>query len=357
MPLALGCQQLRTGVSMMRSPAQDRVVGRAVHASLLLVLLLASVPAGAEVRTITATGEYRMGDNDTRTDAKRLALLDAKRLALEKTGTYLEGVTEVKNLQVTKDEIRTYTAGVVEVVEQETRSAMEGETTVVRVDVTVKIDPAAVARQIEALRKNEHAQEELRHVREEADRLRQEVEAKTKELAALKSKTDAESLLKEREQAFAKLDAHDLVVQAWRVPVGQRVEFGEGGVPPPQDRASMKAMLQRALVLDPSNARAHLTLGHLLQEEGNLNGAIREYREALRFKPDLARAHAGLGRALLASGRRDEAVREFRIFLQTAPPIPANQRLIEKVRLKLQELEGSPDRPPLPRRKPREKAR
>src|SRR5579883_1684897 len=236
-PLALGCQQLRTETRTMRSPGQDRSAGLAACASLVLLTLLAASPARAEVRTIAATGEYRMGDNDTRADAKRLALLDAKRLALEKTGTYLEGVTEVKNLQVTQDEIKTYTAGVVEVVEQETRSTMEGETTVVRVDVTVKIDTAAVAQQIEALRKNEHAQEELRHAREEADRLRQEVEAKTKELAALKSKTGAEPLLKEREQAFAKLDAHDLVVQAWRVPVGQRVEFGEGGVPPPQDRA------------------------------------------------------------------------------------------------------------------------
>ena len=73
---------------------------------------LAPGPAVAEVRTLTATGEYRMGDNDTRTDAKRLALLDAKRLALEQAGTYLESVTEVKNLQVSRDELRAYTAGI-----------------------------------------------------------------------------------------------------------------------------------------------------------------------------------------------------------------------------------------------------
>ncbi len=337
---------------------RHRVPGRgiaptAVIGTMILALLVVS-PTQAEVRTIAATGEYRMGDNDTRADAKRLALLDAKRLVLEKTGTYLEGVTEVKNLQVTRDEIRTYTAGIVEVVEQETRSTMEGETTVVRVDMTAKIDTDVVARQIEELRKHEQAKEELQQAWEEADRLRQEVEAKTKELAALKSKTGAEPLRKEREQALAKLDANELVARTWRVPVGQRGEFGEGGMPPAQDRASMKAMLQQAVALDPSNARAHLTLGHLLQEEGNPNGAIREYREALRVKPDLARAHAGLGRALLASGSRDEAVREFRLFLKMAQPTPANQRLIEKVRHKLRELEGSPDRRSGPRRRPRE---
>src|SRR5574341_2609231 len=124
-------------------------------AVLAIWIWLAPAAAATEVRTLTATGEYRMGDNDTKTDAKRLALLDAKRQALEQVGTYLEGVTEVKNLRVTKDEIRSYTAGIVEVVEQATRTTLEGETTVVRVDVTVKVDTAVVTRQLGELRKNE----------------------------------------------------------------------------------------------------------------------------------------------------------------------------------------------------------
>lgn len=94
-----------------------------------LLITLAPCFASAEIQTITATGEYRMGDNDTRTDAKRLALLDAKRLALEKAGTYLESVTEIKNLQVSHDELRAYTAGIVEVTEQATKDVMEGAPT------------------------------------------------------------------------------------------------------------------------------------------------------------------------------------------------------------------------------------
>ena len=324
-----------------------------LSASTGLLAWLAVSPADAELRTITATGEYRMGDNDTRTDAKRLALMDAKRLALEQAGTYLESVSEVKNLQVSRDEIRTYAAGIVEVKEQAASSKMEGETTVVHVDVTVQIDTAVVARQIDALRKNEHAKEELQQARAEAERLKQEVEAKGRELAALKSKAGAEPLLKEREQVFAKLDAQDLVVRAWR-PIGSRGGFGEGESLPAQDQASAKAMILQAITLDPANARAHLTLGHLLQEEGNFKGAAREFREALRLNPDLARAHAGLGRALLADGRRDDAAREFRMFLKTVKPTQANQRLIEKVQHKLQELEGPQNRPAGHRRRPRD---
>lgn len=97
---------------------------------------------------VHATGEYSMGDNDTRTDAKRLALLDAKRLALERAGTYIESITEVKNLALAKEEIRAYTAGIVEVVELATRTVLEGHTTVIRVDVTAKIDTDTIGRQI-----------------------------------------------------------------------------------------------------------------------------------------------------------------------------------------------------------------
>lgn len=43
---------------------------RATALSVLLLLHAVLVaPAAAEIKTITATGEYRMGDNDTRTDA------------------------------------------------------------------------------------------------------------------------------------------------------------------------------------------------------------------------------------------------------------------------------------------------
>ena len=55
--------------------------------SLLTTLLPVAVQA--EVRIVTAQGEYRMGDRDTREDAVRLATEAAKRNALEQVATYL----------------------------------------------------------------------------------------------------------------------------------------------------------------------------------------------------------------------------------------------------------------------------
>jgi hypothetical protein len=48
-------------------------------------------------------------------DAKTFAINDAKRNALEQAGTYLESHTTVLNYQLVKDEIITFSAGLVEV--------------------------------------------------------------------------------------------------------------------------------------------------------------------------------------------------------------------------------------------------
>src|SRR5262245_13638157 len=111
----------------------------------------------AEVRVVNAQGEHRMGDRDTREDAIRLATEAAKRNALEQVAVYLESVTIVDGLDVTKDEIRTYTAGLVLVLEQETNTTLDGDTIVVKTDLVAQIDTDEVRQAITALRENEDA--------------------------------------------------------------------------------------------------------------------------------------------------------------------------------------------------------
>ncbi len=115
----------------------------------------------AEVRVVTAQGEHRMGDRDTREDAIRLATERAKRNALEQVATYLESITIVDGMDVTKDEIRTYTAGIVLVLDQQTSTSLDGETIVITVDLVTQVDTEEVAHAIVALRENEDARHQL----------------------------------------------------------------------------------------------------------------------------------------------------------------------------------------------------
>lgn len=83
----------------------------------LLMLALASV-ASAEVKEIVAEGSYTIGDRDTRETAKKHAVQDAMRIAVEKAGVYVESYSEVKNYQLTRDEINILAAGLVQVYDE-----------------------------------------------------------------------------------------------------------------------------------------------------------------------------------------------------------------------------------------------
>jgi len=67
---------------------------------------------------------------------------------------------------------------------------------------------------------------------------------------------------------------------------------------------------------------AHINLGYALQNKGDLDGAIREYRQALSLNPNLtvaAVAHNNLGNALQDKGDFDGAIREYRQTLSLNP--------------------------------------
>ena len=113
---------------------------------------------------VVSQGDYRMGDRDTREDALRLATEAAKRNALEQVATYLESMTVVEGFEVTKDEITTYTAGLVVVHDQQTNLSLDGDTVVITVDLTSQVDTEEVAQAILALRENEDARLQARRI-------------------------------------------------------------------------------------------------------------------------------------------------------------------------------------------------
>jgi hypothetical protein len=157
-----------------------------------------------------------MTDHDTRTDAVRLAVEAAKRDALEQVATYLESVTEVKQMDVTRDEIRSYTAGVVTVLDQQITTRLEDPNTVViQVDLTAQVDPEEVAHAIAALRENESATTQLAAMRSETDQLRQQLDAANQALATAVSPEQVQSLQQERQSLLNQLQSNAYVSQAW----------------------------------------------------------------------------------------------------------------------------------------------
>jgi hypothetical protein len=174
-----------------------------------LALLRGVAPSGAAITEIEATGRYHLGDNDTRLDGHRLAMMQAKRNALEKAGTYVESITEVKDFQLTRDDIRTYTAGIVQVEEtSEPKWEMIGPTLRVTVSVKARVDTDVVTNKIAALRQNKGATQELREARKKTEENEKKIAALNQKLkTAKKGSKAAQEARQQRENAFAGIDA------------------------------------------------------------------------------------------------------------------------------------------------------
>jgi len=73
---------------------------------IIFLFCLFACPGLGEADEIIAEGSYNMGDGETPTVAESRALLNAKRAALERAGTYVESYTKVRNFQLTQDQIQ-----------------------------------------------------------------------------------------------------------------------------------------------------------------------------------------------------------------------------------------------------------
>jgi tetratricopeptide (TPR) repeat protein len=80
----------------------------------------------------------------------------------------------------------------------------------------------------------------------------------------------------------------------------------------PPGRSPRQVGVGRSAQAKPNDAKAHLDRGIALYQKGDLDGAIAEYREAIRLKPVLADAHYNFGLALEAKGEKQAALEEYR---------------------------------------------
>ncbi len=171
--------------------------------------------AYAETRIVLSQGAYRMGARDTKEDAMRLATEAAKRNALEQVATYLESITVVEGVDITRDEITTYTAGLVVVHDQQTNLSLDGDAVIITVDLTSQIDTEEVAQAILALRENEDARHQLAALKRDIDDLHQELEVATQSLAVALSAEQAQQASVQRQELLDRVQSHAMVSQAW----------------------------------------------------------------------------------------------------------------------------------------------
>jgi Flp pilus assembly protein TadD len=80
-----------------------------------------------------------------------------------------------------------------------------------------------------------------------------------------------------------------------------------------------ETFMRRRLEKYPGDFVAHANLAAALEQRGQPEDAIVEYRQALRARPDSAAVLNNLGAALQSSGRLDEAIMQYRTAVRAEP--------------------------------------
>ena len=182
------------------------------HIAFIIVFIIIFLPDTlfAENITMTAVGEYVMGDNDTYIEAKKLALQDAKRILLEKVGTYIESKTEVKDGIVKSDEIKQYTAGIVKVEEvSDERSVLANKASVVKVHVKAIVDPDALIKQVISFRNRKDVEESAKKTSADNYKLRKEIEHLNQQLRSVADEKKYQQLSTQRKEILEQIDTNE----------------------------------------------------------------------------------------------------------------------------------------------------
>src|SRR3990170_2077270 len=131
---------------------------------LILFLILTST-ASAETVTFIKEYTYMASDIDSKVSSRAIALEQVKRALLEQLGAYLISETEVKNYQITRDQITTLAAGIVsaEVIDEK----WDGRSYYLKAKIAA--DPKEVAKSVDALRKDVQKSKELEDSKKKAE--------------------------------------------------------------------------------------------------------------------------------------------------------------------------------------------
>ena len=248
-------------------------------------IILSSVgTALAAIQTIEADGYYIIGDgpDENHSIAKSRARMDAKRSAAEKAGVFVEGLTEVKNGQLTKDEINTISAQVLHVESEKITPEVIGETVRYSCHIVAKVDSSSVINQLKQDRQN------LYKATEQNKRQQQELDAVKKELADLKARYKASN--EKQQQEINK----DISKNEERFTAIDWLEKGNASYLLGNKQKAQECY-QKAVQTNPNYDAAWMSLGSSYGILGNYKKAKECYQKALQINPNLDASWCLLG--------------------------------------------------------------
>ena len=285
---------------------------------LLLLCLLCLPSAQAAPRTITAVGEYTMGDGETMAAARERARTAAMRSAVEQAGVYLESTTEVQNLAVTNDEITVIAGSILQVKDTTYSKKFVADNSILFIaTITAVVDPIDAAALKNRLEDKQQA-EDYAKLQTAYAKSQEEARALTLQLQQLKSALATAQTQPEKERIRTDIahneknfSAAQWIERGNTLLYGQRNYFG-----------AVQAYTQ-AIAYDASSAEAWRQRAIARRAKGDTADALADCAEAIRLAPFDAAAYLQRAAIYISMRRYDEAIDDYTRVLGIAPDAAA----------------------------------
>ncbi len=274
-----------------------------IRINLIFILLFLFIPnlTSAESKTFIKEYTYRASEIDSKVSCRTIALEQVKRLLLEELGSYLESRTEVVDFKLTKDQIITLTAGIVQT--QILQEKWDGDNYWLKAKINA--DPEVVIKSIDTLRKDQSRTRELEELSKRTEWLLRENEQLKNELRTSKSKT---KIISQYNQSIRELKANYLFHEASILLVSGK----------PKEAINA---LSQSIELSPKFAWAYHARGIIYYSLDNNRQAINDYDKAINYGSDADKAdfYCSRGHSYRKIKNYKQALKDFNKSIELDP--------------------------------------
>ncbi len=265
----------------------------------IMVFSLSATTTSAKVVTYVKEYNYQAGEADSKLSARTIALEQVKRLLLEELGTYIVSETTVKNFELTKDQISSFTTGIVMTVIIEEK--WDGKTYFLKAKIAADTDE--LVRLIDQLRRDHEQSMNWEEMRKKTEEALKEIERLKKEIE--KGKVDKVSQEK-YDNAVNELNAMDWVKK---------------GILKRQTKNNKEAMeaFDKAIEIDPNYAGAYAGRGAIYNDWEKYPQALKESEQAVKIDPNLAWGFNIRGWAHIGLLNHQKAIEDLNKAIELAP--------------------------------------
>ena len=271
-------------------------------------IVLSTATSEADEQLIEASGEYVMDSrlDETAASATARAREEAKRVAIEKAGVYLQSYSKMVDLVLEEDEVRTVTAQLLKI-QDESSDVEVLEKNLLKFTVTIKALISEVDEStLKTILNDRQTLDELTRKNKE---LQEKYDALNRQMAKYRNDFDS---VDDAQKIEIKKDVERNTKKFYAIN-----EFSKGN-----DFSFRKnfpralAAYDAAIELDPQLAEAYNNRGIVRYELGQFSAAIEDYTAAVRLKSNYADAFLNRGNAYAALEQFQSAENDFRAALK-----------------------------------------